>query len=181
MEPAATVRFDFTESDFIGFNLYHHRHSPSTRAIQVRFVVFILAIGLAALVYKLIRPEAPDVLWSVPLGCGIGAALFPFSFRRSLRRNVLAMLKEGRNRGLLGTKEVTLTPAEIRSTGAMGMTTTAWPAVERVVVDGDVLYLYISSVSAVVVPRRAFAQDADFEAFVETARKYQVEAAARSK
>jgi len=77
--------------------------------------------------------------------------------------------------------EIALTPAETRWTGAMSMTSTAWPAVERIVVNRDLIYLNVNAVSAVIVPRRAFSQDSDFQAFVETARRYQAEAAARSK
>jgi hypothetical protein len=61
------------------------------------------------------------------------------------------------------------------------VTTTAWPAVERIVVDSGMLYIYISSVSAVVVPRRAFTTDAEFASFEETARKHLAEAAGRAK
>jgi hypothetical protein len=181
MDPFTTVRFEFTQEDFIGFNLYHHQHSSATRRLKVQFVLLFLAAGLAGLVFKLIERESPDSLWVVPIACVGGALIYPWTFRWSLRRNVNAMLAEGRNKGLLGQKEITLTPAEIRSTGAMGAVTAAWPAVERIVVDGDVLYIYISSLSAVVVPRRAFVQDSDFQAFTETAWKHLAEAAGRAK
>lgn len=181
MESAATVRFEFTQADFIGFNLYHHKHSPATRAIKVRAMGLILAYGAAALIFKFLQPNFSEILWCVAAGSVLHALIFPAAFQRSLRRNVERMLSEGKNKGLLGQKEIALTPAEVRTTGSMGMTAIAWLAVERVVVDGDALYIYISAVSAIVVPRRAFAQEAEFEAFVETARKYLAEAAGRAK
>jgi hypothetical protein len=181
MNPGTSVRFDFTQDDFIAFNLYHHAHSPATRSIKARMIFFILAIGAVSLAIKLLRPQSHDVLWGFALGSVIGALIFPWSFRRSLRRNVGKMLSEGKNKNLLGPREIVLSPAELRSTGSMGAATTAWPAVERIVKGDDVLYLYTTSMSAVVVPRRAFASDAEFALFEETARKYLAEAAGRAK
>lgn len=47
-----------------------------------------------------------------------------------------------------------------------------WPAVEAVESNADYAYIYIASLQAYGVPRRAFNDDLQFQAFVELARRY---------
>lgn len=46
-----------------------------------------------------------------------------------------------------------------------------WSAVRRLEVEGTRLFVFVSPDSAYIVPSRAFAADADFEAFVSAARE----------
>lgn len=181
MEPVSQVRFEFTREDFVAFNLYHHDHSPATRYQKRRIILIFGALGVILPVIKLMHPEYHELLYIFGGTSLLVAVTFPLNFRRGLRRNLDRLLSEGKNKGLLGPREVGLSPAEVRSTGTMGINTTAWPAVEKIVKHEDRLYIYTSSLSAVVIPRRAFESDAAFASFEETARKYLAEAAGRAK
>lgn len=180
MEPTKLVRFEMTKDDFLAFNLYHHRNSPSIQAQQRGVLVLLVVVGLLVGLIPLLRPAA-RALWAVS-AVFIGAAcLLPFNFNKAARRIVDKMLSEGQNKGLLGLKEVTLSPAEIGTTGALRSASTRWPAVERIVTTDEALYVYVSALEALIVPRRAFETPQEFEDFAATARRFQAEAAGRSK
>lgn len=70
------------------------------------------------------------------------------------------------------TVTVSLTEAGIESTSVVADTRIPWSTVKRVVRDRDHLVLAISRYEAVVLPRRAFANETDFdEAYTFTSRR----------
>lgn len=180
MEPATLVRFEMTKEDLIAFNLYHQKNSPSQKAqrrnLILGFVVFALVL---AVVPFFVRRMA--ILWGVSAFFVLVAGFLPSSFEKSIRKMIDKLLEEGRNKGLLGLKEVSITPTAISTVGALRSMTIQWPAVERIVAAEDSLYVYVSAIEAIIVPRRAFEKPEEFEAFAAAARKYQAEAAGRSK
>jgi hypothetical protein len=88
------------------------------------------------------------------------------------------MIGEGRNRTLLGKQRVTLSPEGITKASDFDRTTIAWSGVERVIADKDFVFVYISAVTAIIVPRRAFADAVGFDEFVLKATGYHEEAEA---
>jgi hypothetical protein len=120
-------------------------------------------------------------MWAGAVALLVSAFQAESSLRKRVRKTVLRMLEEGKNRGMLGPKEVVIDPVEICAAGADRATTARWPAVERIVTAEEALYVYISAVEAIIVPRRAFASPSEFDAFAEAARRHQSEAAARAK
>ena len=180
MEPTKLVRYEMVGDDLIAFNLYHQTNSPSVRRALWNSAAFFVIIGGLLAVVAMLEPRM-RVLWLFSLVLFYFALAVPFNHRKSVRTIVGRMLQEGTNKGLLGLKEITLTPVEICATGALRSSTTRWPAVEKVVTTEEALYVYISAIEAIVIPRRAFGTSAEFEDFAATARRYQAEAAVRSK
>ncbi|MBV8879876.1 MAG: YcxB family protein [Planctomycetaceae bacterium] len=181
METEAMVRYELTKEDLVLFNLYHLEHSPSVRARQFRIMAVIFVLGIAAFVGGLLLPPRYRMLCVGGVSVTGSVFFMPSSVRRRVRKTTEEMLSEGRNKGMVGLKQITLVPAEIRVVGGLGSASFAWPVVERIVRDANALYVYVSAVAALIVPRRAFATPEEFEAFSAAACRYQAEAATRSK
>jgi hypothetical protein len=60
----------------------------------------------------------------------------------------------------------------ITATTRNGATTTFWHAVEHVIEDREHLFIYLEKTVAHILPRRVFADEQQFEVFVDTARRY---------
>ena len=184
-----SVAFENTKEDLIAFNLYHHAHSPTTRRQLQQPWIRTTAIWL--LVFGLIwffadqRRGTPlqTFLDLLPLLYGlIGYLLFvlvyyPFAYRRTIRKTVDSMADEGKNRGLLGPHRVTLTAESIIEATDFSESTTSWKAVERVANSGEHAFIYVNSLAAIMVPRRAFAGVAEFNEFVNAATVYREKSA----
>ena len=97
-------------------------------------------------------------------------------YRRKVRKIVAGMIGEGRNRTLFGKQRVTISPESISRSSDFDQTTIAWSAIERVVKDKDYVFVYTSSLTAIIVHRRAFADDVGFDEFVLKATGYHEEA-----
>jgi membrane protein implicated in regulation of membrane protease activity len=175
------ANFELTKEDLLTYNLSHQARSPALRR-QRAWTVGVCLGAAVILGGVMCLPSAGDFgrvanFWPVAyffLAIGI---LKPLLWRRQVRRIVDRMLNEGRNRSLLGKREVLITPADISTAGELRSTIVRWKAVERIVEEREVLYVYISSVDAVIIPRRAFASDDEFAAFGAACRKYWTEAA----
>lgn len=172
-----TVRFDFTKDDLVTFCMYHYSKSGTVRRQKWLGLFSCIALwlsfwGLLGILSQASEEKAP-LLWPAFGATPLLAGVYLFYLRSARRRILEGMFAEGKNRGLLGPKEITLTPVEITAAGDLRSTTIRWKGVERIVETDTQVLIYCGALDAVVVPRRAFASDADLAAWVETASRYQ--------
>lgn len=181
MEPSLNVRFEMTKEDLIEFSLWHQSQSRSIVSRRRRIVVVFGGLGILLGVFKLLKPELPDYVWVGSGALLLLAPILPIRIRQASRTLLQKMMDEGANRGLVGRREVSITPLELANVGDLTSVTIRWPAIERIAVTDGALYCYWNAAGAVIIPRRAFASPAEFDAFVEAARRYQTDAAGRAK
>ena len=181
-----TAEYELTKDDWSAFNYYHHFHSPTARRQYLRgwfgSVIIVLLVCLGISLLANFNGPAPRSTFSVllmPLVCAVVCLLwFPWAYRRKLKRIVAGMIGEGRNRTLLGRQRVTISPEGISRSSDFDQTTVRWSAVERVIKDKDHAFVYTSALAAIIIPRRAFADDVAFDDFVLKATGYHQEAEA---
>jgi hypothetical protein len=82
------------------------------------------------------------------------------------------MVLEGKNKNLLTKHTIELTPDEVIEKTESSSYTTGWAAVERVVNNKEFILIYVNSLSAHVIPFRAFKGEADFTSFYNMAIKF---------
>ena len=169
-----SVSYEFTKDDLVAFNRYHSRNSPTARRQYFRALIIIPAVWLAIwllLVYSAGKKDgdflrAASALKTLIIFLPAYCLLFPVFHRRTLRRAIDGMIDEGSNRRLFGQKTITASESGITERGEHGSSTTAWSAVERIVRLEDVTYVYVSALSAEIVPRRAFQSGSEYDAFI---------------
>lgn len=177
-----SIDFEICRDDMVTFALFHNRNSPALRR-QVRLaliaVTLIFMVVLAIVVSFAIN--APE-FWVIAVGIAIALVIvLPFFGRIQewrLKNALQRMYGEGRNLLLIGPRRVGLSPQFLNNSSAYSQSVTRWIAIEKIVVSKDAVYIYISSVSSVVVPRRAFSSDEHFQSFVHTAQEFHAQALA---
>ena len=181
-----TAEYEITKEDLSTFNLYHHRHSPTARRHYLRswflpaFIWLLAFSGIWYLADSERNTPLQTFLDLLPLFIFVPFYLlyFPWAYRRKLRKIVAGMVSEGQNRGLFSRHRVTISPEGVTDSSELGQTSTAWRAVERVVVADEHAYIYTNALAAIIVPRRAFAGPSEFDEFVRTARGHHQKAVA---
>lgn len=168
--------FEFTEQDFVEFNLYHDAHSPVQRRLAwgayaviaatgvTLWLVFLLHVGLTGANLRRYGP----LLLGIPAVWGI----YRLTYKVNLRRVVRQMLLEAQHRGLLGKKHLVLTDREITVRHGQETQSTQWDAVDRIEESSDAIYIYYGAVEAILIPRRAFPTDDAWKGCAMTARAY---------
>lgn len=180
-----TAEYELRKEDWSAFNFYHHFHSPTARRQYLRawfspaIVLLLGCLGVSLLASLNSPTPGSTFLALLPLFSGVPFYLlwFPWAYRRKVKKIVAGMIGEGRNRTLLGKQRVTLSPEGITKSSDVDQTTVAWSGVERVMKDKDYLFVYISALTAIIIPRRAFADAVGFDEFAIKATRYYEEAA----
>ncbi len=165
------IAFDVGLEDIHAFNLHYATTAQLPRRNQ-RLVRIALTVTLAALLFALgFAIGAPVAFWI--LGALILLAWWATYPKRieAIARASTARLYEGGERvGLLGPHTVELGDEWLVELTPDREVKTRWRVVEQVVETRDHVFLYVSGFSAVLVPMRAFTDDAHRTAFLGLAR-----------
>jgi hypothetical protein len=175
-----TAEYELGYEDWSAFNYYHHFHSSTARRqyLQAWFApaiaLFLICVGVWLLASFNSRTPGSTFLAFLPLFSVVPLQLaaFPWLYGRKVKKIVAGMIAEGRNRTLLGKQHVTISSEDITKTGDFDRLVVAWGGVERVVKTSDHAFIYISALTAIIVPRRAFSGSVDFDHFVTRASQY---------
>lgn len=165
------VTFAIREEDVVRFN-QHLLRGELRRCFIVAWVALCLSMAVLSLALYAweIAPASP-ALWGGVFFLVMSVWL-PWCYSWGVRWKVNRLLRSGENRALFAERTVRLTPAEIQTQHEHGQSGCRWTAVERIEVKEDALMIFVSSMSAILVPRRAFSDQSAFDEFVETARRY---------
>lgn len=160
------IRYDIAAEDLLAFNLHFHQKSPTLRRTRMWVV-----LGLAAMIVGMCFVAAEIIGNPVVLWIGFGwavffAAIYPRLYRRNLRRYTSRLFAEGQNTKLFGQHI-----AELRDNGLFDATeylerTVFWKGIERIESLPGHTFVYLSTMSAQVIPENSILEG-DYHAFVE--------------
>ncbi len=174
------VEYTLTLEDAAAFFRYQLRRGArakgrSRTAGWIWFIVLaVLMLLLLALKLTIPRPFTLGGLDIVVLSFfALYALLFFFTPAITLRTALKSL--RGNTR-FLERRTLIITPHAITTTMPSGLRTTFWHAVEDVVEHEDHAFFYIAKAEAFILPRAVFADDFQFEEFLDTARRYHEEA-----
>lgn len=151
------VTYHLTEEDYLQFNRFHIRNSKTfKRALVIQRVtgpiIFLLmafifsSIGNLSFATLLVPFIILSVLWIV---------FYPKYFYASVIRNTKKVIKEGKTGGdLLGKHQMILNETGIIDLTENGETKVVWSGILELKEDEYNIYVYNSSVSAYILPKR---------------------------
>jgi hypothetical protein len=94
-------------------------------------------------------------------------------YRPTARLQATLIFRSAQRAGLLVPQRLELTQVGLQSSSADGETLTRWPAVKEVVRTDEHVFFFISSKTVFLMPRRAFHNSQEFEAFADEAKELQ--------
>jgi hypothetical protein len=163
------VEFDNSLDDLLALNLYHHQQSSSAQRTR-RLLQFgpAAVLVIAFLVQVLISGASPVSSLPWLLFAAVWTAFVPYLMRRSLRKRILQLYAEGRDRGIVGRHTLSLTATGVTDKTSFGKTVTTWREVRKAVATHEYVFIYVSDTVAHIVPRRAFPDQTGFHEFRDT-------------
>lgn len=157
--------------DLMQFNHFHTKNSRVMRRIYL--CLYIAPVALAFLDF--LRPSHLSLI-SRAVGFLFYSALWLLvcSFWKWFFSTIVMrkILKDGRNRSVLGRHEMLLEENEVMERTSLNEMRNAWSGIERVVENERYIFIYLSSSAAHVIPKRAFAAPEEARSFFETARSF---------
>jgi hypothetical protein len=174
-DESISVEYALDEDDIVALQGYYQISSPERRRFNLFFLV-VVATTLALCVAEVVLLVKGE---KIALDYGPWVVFFFLLWAYILRKQgsaaqaVKRVLSRGQNRDLFSPQRLTLSREEIQTSSPYQNTRWAWGAVEKVVKTDQHVFMFLSAMSALIVPRRAFRADADFELFFKTARDHQ--------
>jgi hypothetical protein len=108
-------------------------------------------------------------LWWVAIPGLVGALGFflvtLYSFGPGTARRVRRMYGEGKNRGLLGERQIELTDEGLIVRSEVGESKINWEGIEKISHSNDHTFVYTSALTAIIIPRKGIVAE-DYERFV---------------
>ena len=173
--------YEVTLEDLVAFNMHYFRHNPAIRRqlLKARILVAFLTPLLTLLAIVALnsasarRPPIDSFAVLVSLiGGGVIFLLYPALSRRGLRRRATKLLADPANRNMLGKKRLTLRPDTLELRSETSTSSTTWAGIEQIAVTESLVLLYLTGISAIVVPKRSFAGPAQAQAFEQMVRQH---------
>ncbi len=166
------LEYEFTEQDYIEYNLYHYQNSPSTKRLLLiqRYGVALLFMILAPLMHLISQVPFSYYLISFAIASIVWIVLFPKIVEQSMKKRILKMVEEGKRNYLFGRHELRITQDGIH--GKTGVSETTWHRIERAVETEKHVLVYLNSITAFVVPKSAFGSQEEKDRFLEEVSRF---------
>ncbi len=165
------AEYTLTLDDYIAFQRYMMRTSPALRrSIRIGYVA-VVVIVLVFFYATEGWSSWPNALFSLAflVAC---LALYAWLVRSSAERTGRRLMKEGKNKGTFGQHTLKLSQDGVVETTEVGETRASWAGIERVAENETYIFIYLSSTSAHVIPKRSFASATQAEQFYQLAQDY---------
>jgi hypothetical protein len=166
------IEYESTPEAMVEFNLFHMAHSPSLQRQILLGRVFcsLLTIFLSLGVLYLLDSDkyltSFEYLLSI-IGGIVAFFIYPSLNRATIIRRIRKLLSEGDNKAFFGHQTITVSPEGLFSKTQVGESKLNWTAIDKVVQNGDYIFIYNSAVSAIVIPKVAFPTDEAKQEFLD--------------
>jgi hypothetical protein len=165
------IKYNVEIEDLIEFNEYYVGHSPEARRLRRSHTVYApLAVFFSVSFVGIIEHS-----WVFPIIGAIFASVYslgaPRRLRKRSRRVMEKLFSEGKNISTLGKQQLELKDDGIYNTSSAGTQSTYWNAVEHIEQTETHGFIYISSMSAHVIPALKV-EEGDFNEFMQAARDH---------
>ena len=164
-----TVEYEIVIEDLVAWNAWVNRHAASLRTNFLRgwLLIGVMLLVLVVVFSSMFPNETAGLLAMGVVTLMLWLA-YPIYYRWKVSRLARAMYSEGVS-NLVGRRRLSLSADYVVFSSPLSQSIIRWAGIEQVVVQREATYLLLSKISAIVVPRRAFATDEQFNAFAQLA------------
>ena len=152
------LKFEMKKEDYLAFNLYYvHQSATVKRSLLFqRFLGPIIFLSFALLFSWWTKESIAGILITFAVLSAVWILFYPKYFYGHIKRNVNKALNEGTNANLLGQHEFTFTEDGFIEKNRVGERHVNWSSIEKFEENDDYYFLYLSTMSAYILPKHSF-------------------------
>lgn len=171
------IEYSLTRHDLIEFNYYHLLNSKSTvRTLKYLRIVPPISMLIIPFIIELIFKTEVFLAFFITFIISASFAVswfvrFPKKHKKNMTKSLNNMLDEGKNSGVLGERTIELNDEGIHLTNPGIETSQKWDSVEKLCITDDYIYIYVSSLTALIVPTGVFRNTEEKEEFLDIVKK----------
>ncbi len=161
-----TLKYLTTEQDWVEFNLYHMRHSKVSKA-SIDSVRYIGIVVMLLVTYLLVRGSQDASLnWFVTFVMSIlWFIYFPDMHKKQVEKQARKLITEDESKGFLGDQVLKVDDEGITVTNEYSCNKMKWSLFNKIKFTDEYIYIYDSSISAIIIPALAFENIEDMKSF----------------
>lgn len=150
------IEYELTAEDVVAFNLYHVKNSKvGKNSLKWQQYISPLIFLLFAYFLSVFTDMARGPLFAIfGFTAVLWVILYPKYFYFHITRQVGKMLRDGRNDGLVGKHSLKMNKTGIHDRTSTGETNVEWAGVQSLIEDAEYFYIYTSTVTAYILPKR---------------------------
>ncbi len=162
------IKYELNKDDYIEFNLNYVENSKAMKKnvfIQ-RYLVSIIFLLVPFALKK--STDIPFSYWMTVfiIAYTLWVVFYPKYFNKTVKKNVEKMLGEGNSNSLYGEHKLSLTEDGITETNEAEKLEIGWNSIEKIVKTEEHIFIYLDSIKAYIVPKRAFKDNKEEEEFI---------------
>lgn len=160
--------YDIVPEDFVALNIYFAENDPVVKkSFQKLRVGATTLVFFGGLIFMLaLNMFTPFAVVVYGIAAGLVYKFLPKQLNRNMRKNVERTLKAASSKAICGPKTFTMEEKTCSLVGEEEHSTYEYGAFSKVVEDKAHVYLFLDDVSALILPFRAFADEAARSAFL---------------
>lgn len=151
--------------------------SPTLRTLTVLQVVLLYLVVIPPMMQVSLAqggdPFTDPWTWSAFVLVTFLVGVLPIVRRRGELREFRLEVESKPHNPAVGRHRLTVSPSALENRSVDARSWLAWRCIERIEITDVAAYLYVMSGAIHLIPRRGVSSDAEFDAFVALARKYQ--------
>lgn len=157
-----TLKFNLSKEDYINYNLYYIKTSKQNRRVFItNKYLFPIIWLIIAFVFSIFIPDSMLVnLITWLIGTVLWLTFWPKSYYRRSRNYITKQINDGNTESLLGNKTITLNEETIDYSSENEVLSSnasyKYSSVEKIGIDYNCIFIFVSSVSAIIIPLSAF-------------------------
>lgn len=176
-----TVQFALTGDDYAAFNLHWQDTSEFMRRRRRKVWVLLAVMTLAPATISIATmendPGLATFMGLIALVMLVWTIAILASRRRNVSRSIHGIFRNMTGRAMVGPRTLTIRPDAIHTVSEVFETAYKWIGIERIETNAAYVFFYQGSNGAIIVPKRAFSSEEQFQLFLETARQFHRQAA----
>ncbi|ALC80213.1 YcxB family protein [Bacillus gobiensis] len=151
------LKYELTKDDYLAFNLHYMKHSKMIKQslFMQRFLTPIIFLVLPFVLFWMTREFLIGFFITFVLVSIVWMAFYPKYFFAYIKKRLLKALNEGSNDNLLGQHVFIPSEDGLIEKNSAGERKTSWSGIERVEENDDYYFLFLSSMSAYILPKRS--------------------------
>jgi hypothetical protein len=157
------VRYTVTLDDLVALNLYLNKKSGAGRgAYLVTWLGLPIICALGAV--QVLQLDHIPFAFFLGILALFWLLVFPFRYRAALARGVRAFVTNLGGRGIIGERSLIFSEELLVALSETVRTEVRWENMTSVDVVGEYTYIFLTGITALVLPRHGFDSDAEYEA-----------------
>lgn len=150
------IKYKLTEEDYFNFNMFHVKSSKLavSKFKRQRFLVPLLLLIVSFVFADAFEISTTGMLITFLVIGILWVIFYPKVYFRYITQNTKKMVSGGRVGHLLGEHNMMLNKEGIVDSAPKGETKVKWSSIINFKEDNNYFYIYLSKVSAIIIPKR---------------------------